>query len=146
MTAQTFMLTQDDLDGLISSEIASKLHGENLEQLARFARSSLVWVGYYDGKLKAVWGLMPPVLMAEQAYLWLHVPEPLGDSRFAFVRHSQKAIEVALRHFPQIVGHCERKNHQARRWLEWLGAEFIKAPGPILSFVIKERHGPRIAS
>lgn len=104
-------------------------------------RSVEVRYGLVDGELACVWGLIPPTLLSSNAYLWLHTTELVEDHKFLFVRHSQRYVEEMLRHFPKIVGDCLIGNSSARRWLEWLGAEFYPPVGGRWPFVIRAKHG-----
>lgn len=141
MSAHTIMLSAEDIVGLISSEIYHRLPEDDLVRLEKFAKSSVVWAGYHQDKLKALWGLMAPTLMSDSAYLWLHLVEPITDCEFIFVRRSRIAIEKALTHFPTIIGHCERYDRRAQRWLTWLGATFGPPDLHGLPFTIKAPDG-----
>src|SRR5262245_11793845 len=87
--------------------------------------SSHCWTGYVDNQPACCWGLIPPTLMSDQAYLWLIVKEELvKDNQFIFVRQSQRWIERMLEQYPLIVGHCQLKAAASIRWMKWLGAKF----------------------
>ena len=89
-----------------------------------FMRSEERWIGAVDGKIACVWGLIPPTLLSDIAYLWLYNNELVTQHKFAFVRHSQIQMERMLKLYPNIIGDCVYNNTTARRWLEWLGAKF----------------------
>jgi hypothetical protein len=138
MTVSISRLTTDEIQELISQKIGPTL---TVSDLAKFKRAMLgttcVWGGALDGDIRCIWGLVPPTLISEEAYLWLHVIEPVGDHEFVFVRHSQRAIEEALKRFPTIVGHCEVGADRSIRWIKWLGGVFGEPDGKFIPFVIK---------
>ncbi len=99
--------------------------------------SSKVWIGMDDDEVVAVWGLIPPTILSDMAYLWMFHTPHLTSHIFLFVRHSQRAIQTALEEFPLIVGHCSLDNPRSLRWLRWLGATFGNPEGPLIPFQIK---------
>jgi len=101
--------------------------------------SDAVWYGFVDNKLACIWGVIPPTLMSSTAYLWLYTTELVKEHQFAFVRHSQRAIEVILNEYNTIVGYCLIDAEQSKRWLKWLGAEFGHPEGRKLPFVIRKK-------
>lgn len=86
--------------------------------------STHCWTGFVDGEIACMWGLVPPTLLSDQAYLWLVTTDLVKQHRFALVRHSQRMVEQALEIYPLIVGQCERGNEEAMRWIRWLGGTF----------------------
>ena len=102
--------------------------------------STAVYVGKIDGKIICSWGVVPPTMMSDQAYLWLYTTEALAEHKFIFVRHSQRVIERLLEEYRALVGHVLVGNDLAFRWLRWLGAEFGEPKGRMIPFRI-ERHG-----
>lgn len=101
-----------------------------------FVMSELMWAGTIDGKLAAVWGLIPATIMSNQAYLWLYTTDVLKEHSFILVRHSQLVMEEMLKAYPSIVGHAVVGNNKAIRWLKWLGAKFGDPQGDGLPFRI----------
>lgn len=83
-----------------------------------------IWSGYIDDKLICCWGLIPPTLLSNQAYLWMHSTPAIRDHQFLLVRHSQKIIEQMLERYDRIIGDCRIGASDSIRWLKWLGAEF----------------------
>lgn len=103
------------------------------------ARSSTwLWAGYVNEECVCIVGLIPPTLLSEQAYLWLHTTPALRSHEFLFIRHSQRFIEKALDLFPLITGVTWAENEKTIRWLEWLGAVFVDQ-GKLLQFEIRKR-------
>lgn len=104
-----------------------------------YARSEERFIGTVDDVLACMWGLVPPTLMSDHAYLWLYHNDLVNEHKFSFVRHSQVQIQRMLNLYPLIIGHCQCSNHTGRRWLQWLGAEFYHQNGSFASFEIKAR-------
>jgi len=102
-------------------------------------RSIEVRVGLLDGVIACAWGLIPPTILSNRAWLWLITTDILAEHKFLFVRHSQRYIEEALREYPFIIGDTEVTNTSARRWLKWLGAEFGEPEGKMIPFVIRAK-------
>lgn len=101
--------------------------------------SAEVWSGYVGNKLICRWGLIPPTLLSNQAYLWMHSTPAIRDHQFLLVRHSQRIIEQVLDRYEKIIGDCRVGAVDSIRWLKWLGAEFVESDGPYLSFTIKRK-------
>jgi hypothetical protein len=111
------------------------------EQVQFFRRcvscASSIWTGFVDGELVCIWGLIPPSLLSDQAYLWLYTTDALKGNEFMFVRQSQLAVETILKIYPVIIGHVLVDNPRAIRWLKWLGATFGEPDGRVLPFSIR---------
>src|SRR5262249_4403955 len=108
---------------------------------ACLAYSKEFWAGFVDGELACVWGLAPPTLLSDNAYLWLYVTDQVRDHEFLFIRHSQLAVKEMLKTYETLVGVTKKNNTKAIRWLKWLGAEFEYSTGDIVSFTIRKNHG-----
>ena len=102
--------------------------------------SETTWVGYNGGKLICAWGIIPPSLLSQEVYLWLHTTEAVNTSQFLFVRHSQLFVRRLLREYSAVVGHVRVDAAGSRKWLKWLGATFSPARNGFLNFRI-EKHG-----
>jgi hypothetical protein len=98
-------------------------------------------VGFADDDLVCIWGLAPPTLASDQAYLWLYTTPALKGHEFVFVRHSQRAVEEMLKTFSSIIGHCVVGADSSIRWLRWLGAEFGYPSKGLIPFVIRSQIG-----
>lgn len=130
-----------DISEVLYRSPVANLPGAEEILLECATRSVEVRYGFVDGKVACVWGLIPPTLLSSTAYLWLLTTDIIAEHKFLFIRHSQRYIEEALKEFPTIIGDCLIDNRPAKRWLEWLGAEF--GP-PILGrfpFTIRAKHG-----
>lgn len=97
------------------------------------------WVGKVDGEIICVWGLVPPTVLSDRAWLWLLTTDAVEDHKFIFTRYSQRVLEVMLRRYPTIIGETEVDNHKAIRWLRWLGASFQEHSGGRLRFIIRKK-------
>lgn len=141
MTASIFRLEGAEAYDLIFTEHLATLSAESQETMHRsMVNSSRVWLGADDAKVLAIWGLIPPTLMSDVAYLWLFTTKNLVGHEFMLVRHSKRAIESALLEFPTIVGHCAVDNRKAQQWLRWLGAEFGETQlGKVIPFTIRAK-------
>lgn len=111
-----------------------------LESCTAFA--SHLWVGYINDRPVCSWGLVPPTLLSDKAYLWLYATPAVDDHKFMFVRHSQLVMEEMRTHYPSIYGVCEADNRRAIRWLKWLGAKFGPPFGAHIPFLIGNDNGP----
>ena len=138
MTAHIERLTGAQAYDLIYSKHLSMLPSMDQETMHRAMHNSTrVWVGFDDDDVLAVWGLIPPTILSDVAYLWLFTTSNLQDHIFMFIRHSQRAMADIIRSFPVVVGHCLNTNAKAIRWLKWLGAEFAEPHDGIISFRIE---------
>lgn len=125
MTAAIYRTTGDEAYDLIYPDHLARLSKVDREIMQRaMLGSTRVWVGCDGDKILGCWGLQPPSLLSDRAYLWLYTTEHLKDHVFVFVRHSQRAVESMLQEYSVLYGHTEVSNTQAVRWLRWLGAEF----------------------
>src|SRR5712664_493386 len=84
--AKTRQLIFEAKGGILTEE-ESKV----LEQYLTF--SAKLCIGSVDGKLCCAWGLIPPSMLSERAYLWLFSTELVGEHKFMFVRNSQIAVK-----------------------------------------------------
>lgn len=102
-------------------------------------RSIEVRCGMLDGSVACIWGLIPPTLLSDRAYLWLLTTDIIAEHKFLFVRYSQRYIEEMLKVYPVIYGEVEPKNEKAKRWLKWLGATFGEPTNGLIPFQIKRK-------
>ncbi len=108
-----------------------------LEQYLTF--SAKLCIGLIDDKLCCAWGVVPPSLLSDRAYLWLFTTDLVEQYKFLFVRRSQIAIKEMLEEWPVITGFCEIGNDRSLRWLRWLGAVFSEPSGKFLPFEIRKK-------
>ncbi len=100
--------------------------------------SASIWAGSIDGVLACIWGVIPPTLLSNQAYLWLYTTDAIKGHEFVLVRHSQLVIEGILEEYPSIVGHAIIGSDKSIRWLKWLGAKFGQPQGLAIPFRISK--------
>jgi hypothetical protein len=140
MTVSITRLEGAEAYDLIFPEHLSMLPVINQETMKRsMVNSSQVWVGIDNDKVLAIWGLIPPTLMSDRAYLWLFTTKDFAGHEFILIRHSQRAMQVMLEEFPTIIGHGVVGATQSLRWLRWLGAKFGEPCGEFLPFTIKAK-------
>lgn len=108
-------------------------------------RSIEVRCGLIDGVAACVWGLIPPTILSDHAWLWLLTTNIIAEHKFLFIRHSQRYVEEALDKYPTIVGDVLVDNPQAIRWLKWLGAELYEPIGRRIPFSIRKKHRLAVA-
>lgn len=104
-------------------------------------RSIEIRQGLVDGKVACVWGLIPPTILSNTAYLWLLTTDIIAEHRFLFVRYSQRYIEEALKIYPTIIGDVVGHNTSAKKWIQWLGGEFGPTVLGRTPFTIRAKNG-----
>jgi hypothetical protein len=92
-----------------------------------------------DGKGACIWGLVPPTLLSERAYLWLFTTDVANEHQFLLARHSQIIVQKMLEEYPILTGHCHIIDARAQRWLKWLGAEFGFPQDQRIPFTIRKK-------
>ena len=102
-------------------------------------RSVEIYEGRLDGVVACVWGMIPPTILSEQAYMWLLTTDIIAEHKFLFIRYSQRWIEEALKHWPLICGDVLVDNEPAKKWLRFLGAEFSRPGQGRIPFIIRRK-------
>jgi hypothetical protein len=131
--------TEDEsLSDLIkaSSDVKLTLNEEAMITLCQ-KLSYTTWVGYHDSDLVCAWGIIPPSVLSNRVYLWLHTTPKIKECQFVFVRRSQIFIEELLKEYESIVGHVKADAPRSQRWLKWLGAEFSMPKNGMIPFRIR---------
>lgn len=105
------------------------------------AYASHLWVGYIRDVPVCAWGLVPPTLISDCAYLWLYATPGIDEHKFIFVRNSQVVMEQMRAIYPTIYGVTDVNDRRAIRWLRWLGAKFGVPKGQFVKFLIGEIDG-----
>lgn len=116
--------------------ILTELESKTFEEYLTF--SAKLCIGTIHGKLCCAWGLIPPSLLSDRAYLWLFSTDAVDEYKFLFVRHSQMAVKEMLEEWPVITGFCEINKPKSIRWLRWLGARFGNPVDHFLPFEIRK--------
>lgn len=138
MTTSILPVSKEQVADLILQATGDKLTELQWAKFNQFAQASLLlWSGEFKGQLLCLWGLIPPTILSDQAYLWLYTTEAAKDHEFVLVRRSQIELRKMLEAFPRIVGHCEVGAERSIRWLRWLGARFGEPDGKLIPFVIR---------
>lgn len=133
-------VTKEELKELIFPRVRATLSVRHMKWFERsFARTQQTWVGYANGEVACMWGLAPPSVMSDSAYLWLYSTDLVNDYKFMFVRWSQRAIEEMLKLYPTLHGHVHEDNASAKRWIGLLGGKFGQKDGPFTPFTIKRK-------
>jgi hypothetical protein len=141
MTVRIFQLPGPDAYDLLLPDHFTMLPDSEREIMQRSMHNSYhVWIGEIDGEIVAVWGLIPPTLLSDVAYLWLFNTKHMRGHILTFIRQSWRVVDLMLREFPTIVGHCKLENLHGQKWLRWLGAEFgDPINGTVYPFTIRAK-------
>lgn len=139
MSAKIVQASRAEISNLISFYGDDGLAPNDRKALAGCVNASAeVWIGFASGEAVCIFGLMPPTLADNRAYLWLHTTPAMIGHEFTFVRQSQIAVRKMLEKYPTVVGHCEATAEASQRWLRWLGAVFSPAEGRFIPFRITQ--------
>ena len=142
MTTTISTVSRDQVSKLISQAEGGRLSVKELEVFQRWLLvSQRLFTGLVDGKLLCIWGLIPPTLISDRAYLWLHVTPQAKGHEFILVRRSQIELRKMLEEYPVITGHCAAGATDSMRWLKWLGAQFGDPAGRVVPFIIRGNNG-----
>lgn len=99
-------------------------------------QSTAIWLGLADGTTAAAFGVVPPSIFSDEAYIWLLHTYICEEHPYRFIRWSRKVIGEAQALYPRLWGLCDVSNLRSRRWLEWLGANFEAVGDPLRKFHI----------
>ena len=111
----------------------------NQDTMARAIRNSdWVWIGDVNGEIFGFWGLIPPTMLSDRAYLWFFSTSSLCKHIFRFIRHSKAVTTELLGHYPILVGHGRVDDARSLRWLKWCGAQFGNSQGDLIPFEIRQ--------
>lgn len=142
MTVMIEKVPRRDIAGLISSHIAPSLDAVQLRKFSQFVLvSQSIWYCAIKGEFIGMWGTIPPTLLSDHTYLWVHTNEKVSGNTFVFIRHSQIAIAEVLKEWMVVHGHAVVGAQKSIRWLKWLGAEFDEPEGNLIPFVIRRKDG-----
>lgn len=127
----------DEVKRLISISNVVRIDGQDGKALnACLMLSRHHYVGLVGEKIACVWGLIPPSILSDQAYLWLYTTPLVDEHKFLFIRHSQRMMEEMLKQYSRIIGFANVGNDRAIRWIKWLGGVFSEAENGKMNFVI----------
>lgn len=139
----TVKIEQDcpvDIRGLLGVTHYASMPGAEKTLGQCLMMSTASWTGLVDGEVACIWGVIPPTIISNRAYLWLLTTELVQEHQFLFVRHSQRVIETMLEEYDLITGHVKAGEDRSMRWLKWLGAKFGEPQGMLIPFGIV-KHG-----
>lgn len=124
--------------------IVNEIIGNSAEEAKQYFHqcvsfSTILRVGSIDGEVACIWGLIPPTLTHNQAYLWLYTTDALEGNEFSFVRSSQLELSKLLETYEVIVGHTEITNRRGMRWIRWLGGVYGPPQGIVAPFMIRRK-------
>ena len=86
-----------------------------------------------------MWGLIPPTILSDNAYLWLLTTNIIAEHKFLFIRYSQRWVEDVLKIYPVLTGNVRIDNEPAKQWIKWLGAVFYESDGNMIRFTISRK-------
>lgn len=101
--------------------------------------SAEVWVGMIHRQFACCWGVVPPTLLSDEAYLWMYHTPKIERFKFLFVRNSQLAVEDMLTQYNRLYGHVKADASDSKRWLGWLGARLLDEVNGFKRFEIRKR-------
>lgn len=131
-------VSREELLRLISSGEWGKVEDKDAKKLEDFLTvTSQFWIGAVGNDIICAFGIAPPTFLSDQAYFWVWATNKLKDHVFIFTRRSQIVVRELLKQFPILFGHCDTDEPGSKRWLTWLGAEFQRAEGDMIPFVIR---------
>lgn len=129
------MSTRDIID--IRRLMQTEFEKETFDHCA--ALSQTVYQGRINNEIACAWGLVPPTVMSNRAYIWLYTMPVADRHTFILVRYSQLMIQAILKDYEAVTGHCRVDDERAIRWMRWLGAEFGPFQGKIVPFTIRRK-------
>lgn len=115
-----------------------EVSAEHKEILLRSVKnSSHLWLGTHDEIILCFFGLIPPTLLSDTAYLWLYTTTAISGHTIPLIRASLRVRSVWLSLYSSIVGHGTANCPRSLAWLRLLGAEFGEPTGSVIPFEIK---------
>lgn len=98
--------------------------------------SEIIWVMIFDEELACIFGIIPPTILSDKAYLWFYNTDALIGHEFTLARYSQSVIDQILEEHSCVVGHVVMGAGKSMKWLKWLGAKFGYPQGTGVPFMI----------
>ena len=96
---------------------------EHLNVMVEWAKKSdPLLAGMWGEDLVCLVGFIPPTMLSDTAYVWMHSTDLALEHPIALGRFARRFIKAALERYPRLVGDC--LNETSKRWLESLGAKF----------------------
>lgn len=119
---------------ILGTQLLSEMQNRTLD--LHLASTGTIYAGYIRGAFVCAWGLMPPTLLSNTAYLWLYTTDALAGNEFLFVRHSQVQLNRLFEEYDVICGVVSESSPHSQRWLQWLGAHFAEPEEGVIPFEI----------
>lgn len=115
-----------------------EVSAEHKEILLRSTKnSSHLWLGTHDETILCFFGLIPPTLLSDVAYLWLYCTPSMQGHTIPLIRHSKRAVHDWLSIYTSIVGHGHVDKPRSLAWLRLIGATFGEPTGSVIPFEIR---------
>jgi hypothetical protein len=130
-----------NIQEIISHSPVAGIVGADKKLMMALRISEVSWVGRVDNEVVCVWGLVPPTVMSNNAYLWLLTTDKVDNHQFLFVRHSQLMVDMMLQDYEILVGNCNIRQPKSIRCLKWLGARLGEPNGEWIPFQIRKKNG-----
>lgn len=114
-----------------------------LEESVR--QSAFAFTALHDGVPMCLFGLRPDGILSKRARLWLLGSEEINRTKKDFLRACKYVVDGFLDIYPELYNAVDAQYGQARRLLEFLGAEFIKETAsptgaPFILFEIRRKN------
>lgn len=111
---------------------------EHREILLRSVKNAThLWIGTHYETILCFFGLNPPTLLSDTAYLWLYSTPAMQGRTVSLIRHSKRAVQEWHSLYSCIVGHCHCDKPRSLAWLRMIGAEFGEPTGSVIPFEIR---------
>jgi hypothetical protein len=118
-------------------EVTAMAPDQPIEEIlvASGRRSLRTRAGFFDGDLVACWGVAPRTPEAVEGAPWLLATDAIDrpDVRRAFVAHGAAELLQLTHGFRHLWNLVHRENSVARRWLRFMGFEFIDPQEYVIS-------------
>jgi hypothetical protein len=128
-------IDNDALASIINTLDVATEHKEILRRSVK--NSSHLWIGINDETVLCFFGLIPPTLLSDTAYLWLYCTADMQGHTIPLIRHSRRAAKEWLELYDCIVGHGQVDKPRSLAWLRMIGAKFGEPTGAVVPFEIR---------
>jgi hypothetical protein len=128
-------ISGEELAAAIATIDATPEHKEILFRSVK--NSSHLWIGTNDETILCFFGLIPPTLLSDTAYLWLYCTADMQGHTIPLIRHSKRAAKKWLELYDCIVGHGHVDKPRSLAWLRMIGAKFGEPQGSVVPFEIR---------
>ena len=143
MTVSVIDMNPIEIGRFIYSQEHVNLSDKDKQTFDRcLSESHIIRAGFVNNNVVCCWGLIPPTIISDTAYLWLYCTDKLKDNKFLFIRRSQIEIKKMLSQYCYIIGHVAVGNDLAINWLKWLGASIsVHSSNGYYDFTMEAKHG-----